>query len=103
MLKTNQLLQVQDEYILSPIKQHFKYLNIFQAKIQPAYTSYAKPQINIDDETIARDIKDLNGILKDTGLDEEQAKNYHGKWQVFFKTEASTVNQLQKVIYTLHK
>ncbi|XP_076070807.1 cilia- and flagella-associated protein 337-like isoform X4 [Mytilus galloprovincialis] len=65
----------------------------FYAKIQPAYTSYAKPQINIDDETIARDIKDLNGILKDTGLDEEQAKNYHGKWLRHEKTKIKKIDK----------
>ncbi|VDI36490.1 Hypothetical predicted protein [Mytilus galloprovincialis] len=63
------------------------------AKIQPAYTSYAKPQINIDDETIARDIKDLNGILKDTGLDKEQAKNYHGKWLRHEKTKIKKIDK----------
>ncbi|XP_063416310.1 uncharacterized protein LOC134697955 [Mytilus trossulus] len=63
------------------------------AKIQPAYTSYAKPQINIDDETIARDIKDLNAILKDTGLDEEQANNYHGKWLRHDKTKINKIDK----------
>ncbi|VDI17610.1 Hypothetical predicted protein [Mytilus galloprovincialis] len=49
--------------------------------------------INIDDETIARDIKDLNDILKDTGLDEEQAKNYHGKWLRHEKTKIKKIDK----------
>ena len=56
---------------------------LLQAKIQPTYTSYAKHHIHIDDETIARDIANLNNVLKDTGLEDDQAKKYHGKWCVF--------------------
>lgn len=63
------------------------------SKIQPAYTSYAKSQIHIDDSTIARDIKDLNDILKDQGIDEEQAKKYHGKWLRHEKTKIKKVDK----------
>ncbi|CAC5376425.1 unnamed protein product [Mytilus coruscus] len=63
------------------------------AKIQPAYTSYVKPQINIDDETIAKDIRDLNDIMKDTGLDKEQAKHYHGKWLRHEKTKIKKIDK----------
>ena len=56
----------------------------FQSKIQPTYTTYVKPTIHIDDETIARDIKDLNDVLKDQGVGEDEAKKYHGKWLVLY-------------------